>query len=374
MRFLDRVDRWVCCGRVDDDDLIHMLQEIRQETDGLAEGYIEYTHDPIEHHETRGPRAVVWVDNDELRTMDAKQEAEVFAPRGATRQGVPDVDLAASPAAIPVKCELHSVYVAPFHYFDVVDVCGVPISVEFPDDELDGVTCTKCKHDFSVEVQTAQTCDEKVAPACEEPVAKAAVSEPKAGTDERKPKPKGKAMSKSKTRDEKVLKNKSGDDKKAKADKESPKDEEPEAKAPGPTSVYRVCQDVVEVKAHRRIATQDRGQYAATVVSEIKNRLGCPQPNEANRLAARRMAGNIMTRHGVRPAHQRYVIERIVAGVFVPDEADLDAARMLSSRTMRELREELGDAGPPNAWSELFNKIFHPFTRRRGAMRVRGKV
>jgi len=132
------------------------------------------------------------------------------------------------------------------------------------------------------------------------------------------------------------------------------------------SSVYRVCQDVVEVKRHRRLPHQHKGDYAASVVSEIKNRLGCPAPNAANLLAVRRMAINSCNQHGLRPSHVRDVVERIVAGVFIPDEEDLRGAKMLQSVAAGELRDELADAGPRSAWYDLF----HPF-KRRGAARAR---
>lgn len=137
----------------------------------------------------------------------------------------------------------------------------------------------------------------------------------------------------------------------------------------GPSSVYRVCQDVIEVKRHRRLPHAKRGEYVACVVSEIKNRLGCPAPNSANQLAVRRMAMNTMNNHGLRPSHCRVAIELVVAGVFVPDEADLQAAKILASVGVSELRAEVADAGPRSAWYDLF----HPF-KSRGAVRVRSQV
>lgn len=140
-----------------------------------------------------------------------------------------------------------------------------------------------------------------------------------------------------------------------------------------PSSVYRPCQDVVEVVNHRRLPHHKQGCYAASVVSEIKNRLGCPKITEANRLAVRRMAHNIMAKHGLRPSTIRKVIERVIAGVFVPDEEDLLAAKMMASVGVKEMRHEMNDAAPKTIWSEFANKIWHPF-KNRGAERVRGHV
>lgn len=140
----------------------------------------------------------------------------------------------------------------------------------------------------------------------------------------------------------------------------------------GPSSVYRVCQDVVEVARHRRLPHNNR-DYVGSVVSEIKNRLGCPAANAANLLVVRRMGNNIMMKHGVRPSHIRNAIELVVAGVFVPDENDLLGAKVLASVSVSSLRAEVADAGPKNAWKELFAKVFNPFARR-GASRVRAGV
>lgn len=136
---------------------------------------------------------------------------------------------------------------------------------------------------------------------------------------------------------------------------------------PGPTSVYRACQNVIEVKRHRRLPHPHRGDYIACVVSDIKNRLGCPPANAANKLAVRRMANNIMTQHTVRPSHMRVVIEQIVAGVFVPDEADLLASRILESRAVAGLREEMANAAPRNIWQQWFS----PLSGKRHVARVR---
>jgi len=132
-----------------------------------------------------------------------------------------------------------------------------------------------------------------------------------------------------------------------------------------PSSVYRVCQDVVEVKHHRRLPHSSKGKYVAASVSEIKNRLGCPKPTEANKLAVRRMAFNNATQHGIRPTHLRVVIEQIVAGVFVPDDHDLMAARALASNTQSVLEDELRNAQPKGAWTRLFNSHFPRLSRSR---------
>jgi len=123
---------------------------------------------------------------------------------------------------------------------------------------------------------------------------------------------------------------------------------------------------VIEVKNHRRVPRRHGGDYASAVISEIKNRLGVPKETEANKLAVRRMAHNIMTRHGVRPTHIRMFIEVVVAGVFVPDIQDQRAAEILASRRLSELRAKMREAGPHSVWERMWGR----FTGSRGLTRA----
>lgn len=255
MTFADFIERWICCGRIDDESVVWDLSAVRENNDCLAESFVAYTHDPTEKH---------------------------YSNRAPLRVNVDNGDL-------------------------VEDV-------------------------YDVEVATAAQHDTMVV----------AVSEKKDGDSPSPvPAPEG-------------------------AEVVVTAEPIPES---GPTSVYRICQDVVEVTRHRRLPHRHNGHYAAAVVSEIKNRLGCPAANAANLLVVRRMANNIIGKHGLRPSHVREVIELVVAGVFVPDESDLRGAKVLASVGISELRSELANAGPTSAWYDLF----HPF-KNRGAQRVRGSV
>jgi hypothetical protein len=267
--FEDFIERWICCGRVDDDDVVFDLATVRKNPDCLAESIIAYTHDPIVRHVSAEPAEIWAVDNEVCELMDQAQAdpAEAPGPCGADAGGEGSTD----------------------PHTDAM-VVYVP-----------------------VEAVAAR-------PAAEPVQIRAEVEE--AGVNEN-------AIT-------------------------------------GPSSVYRVCQDVVEVKRHRRLPHPKRGDYVACIVSDIKNRLGCPAPNAANLLAVRRMAKNSIEGHGLRPTHARTVIEKVIAGVFVPDEYDLASAKILQSVGMRDLRAELNNAGPRSVWHDLF----HPFERR-GADRVR---
>nr|QNM36908.1 hypothetical protein [Forsythia suspensa tombusvirus] len=143
------------------------------------------------------------------------------------------------------------------------------------------------------------------------------------------------------------------------SDPDTKQADEPKVPEGVPTSNFRLAQDVIEVKTHRRI--RHANPYARTIIMEIKNRLGCPAPNAANLLAVRRMAINSMERHGVRPTHVRRTVELVVAGVFLPDEHDLRGAKILQSVSMGALREEVADAGPKSVWYNLM----HPLRSRR---------
>lgn len=128
-----------------------------------------------------------------------------------------------------------------------------------------------------------------------------------------------------------------------------------------PSQTYVLCQDVVEVKNHRRIGTHLHEQYVRSVVATLKVTFGCPQDNAANNLAVRRSAKHLMVRHTVRHTDIARIIDRVVAGVFIPNEYELFAAKMKSSNTTKELRRELNNARPQSFWQ----KFWHPFSRGR---------
>lgn len=263
---LDFIERWICCGRIDDADVVDDIVLVRMNPDELSEQMIEYTHDPEERHMTHRPDYHIITDNGDQ--VDEAWNAQIVDVNADTMVSTADAVTGADKQVIPVDESKPAAKDSP--PFVLPDVL-YPVAPTIPFD--------------------------------------------------------------------------------------------------GPSSVYRVCQDVIEVAHHRRLPHPKRGDYIACVVSTIKNRMGCPAPNAANKLAVRRMALNICGKHGVRPSHTRVVIEMIVAGVFVPDDADLRAAKVLASVGVEELRSEVANAGPTSAWYELF----HPF-KNRGASRVHGSV
>nr|WPR18237.1 MAG: RNA-dependent RNA polymerase [Crogonang virus 164] len=128
---------------------------------------------------------------------------------------------------------------------------------------------------------------------------------------------------------------------------------------PGPV-VYRYSQKVIEVTKFRELPPKSRHDYVGCVVADIKNRLGLPTQNAANLLVVRRMALNIMENHGVRPTHIRDCIEMVVAGVFIPDEADQVSAEMLASLRTKRLKRQVAKAGPRTWWDRWFGQSSIP--------------
>jgi len=267
MNLGDFIERWICCGRVDDASVVDDVCMVRANPDTMAEQYIDYNHDPEERHITHQPTALVITNNgdnveelwDDSVVIMNEEKASVVDNMVLTTPKLDEQNIA--------EFQKFPLETSPISSSDDEASYGIPVVPE------------------------------------------------------------------------------------------------------GPSSVYRICQDVVEVKRHRRLPHQHRGDYVASVVSDIKNRLGCPNPTEANKLAVRRMANNICNQHGVRPSHMRVVVEVIIAGVFVPDDADLRSAKILASVSVEGLRTEINNAGPTNAWYDLF----HPF-KNRGASRVHGNV
>jgi len=125
----------------------------------------------------------------------------------------------------------------------------------------------------------------------------------------------------------------------------------------GPSRNFTICQDVVEVKNHRRVHKHMQEAYVYSVVAEIKNRLGVPKNNAANLLAVRRMANQIMVKHGVRPTHIRRAIELIVAGVFIPDDYDIQGARIRASNIVKDRVDDFENASPKTFWQSLWKSF-----------------
>lgn len=386
------VKRWLCCGAVDDRNVVADVAALRAPVDDLSEDYIEYTHDPTQHHVSVRPPRVVIVDNGVPHvpnsTNDGGQPPDALnSPRASERDQVTTdysdeecaceyrelcVDAfrlvkagAALTRDVAVEGHAHNSLRGADHIFNQT-LMGLVATMAVTLQRGEGHECQyrwRCDHAVSISESIGGAEDAAAELRCW------AALYTKLGeghSEECITFDAGTAGAMAPTE---PSVNGSG------AEGEPPTGGAPDAPGEpecgegggsppaipesGPSSVYRLAQDVVEVKRHRRVRKHNR--YARAVAAEIKNRLGCPAPNAANLLAVRRMANNIMEKHGVRPSHIRQTIELVVAGVFVPDEEDLRGAKVLQSVSVAALREELADAGPRSAWYDLF----HPFARRR---------
>jgi transglutaminase/protease-like cytokinesis protein 3 len=83
---------------------------------------------------------------------------------------------------------------------------------------------------------------------------------------------------------------------------------------------------------------EKRENYTRCVVMEVKNRFGKPERTQANMLAVRRYALDIMTRHGVRPTHIAQQLPMVVELVFASSAMELEAAHMQHTLRMADER------------------------------------
>jgi hypothetical protein len=308
----------VCCAVVDDEEVVETIAVVRSNPDTLAEALVSYNHDPVIHHLTSEKKEETVTDNG----LVSETEGVANSPAG---DGQPKAADKASDSPSGDRETKKTFMVGDVEVEIVPRSASVELTAQSP---VGGAV--------QVEVERKLSGGKPVKPEA---------------SPKNKPKAKSaKAGTKAKGKDE------------PKEAKPEPDSKEEKAKV-GPTSVYRVCQDVIEVKKHRRLPHSKTGDYIAVCVSDIKNRLGCPAPTAANMMAVRRMAKNMMDNHGLRPTHVRDVIETVIAGVFVPDSQDLLQARVLQSVTLSELKYETENARPENAWRELFGKYRRWSTR-----------
>jgi hypothetical protein len=86
----------------------------------------------------------------------------------------------------------------------------------------------------------------------------------------------------------------------------------------------KLCFEPIEIKQHRRV--HRKTSYAKCVLDEVRCKFGVPARTEANRLAIRRFAGNIMVKHGVRPSQIAKLLPYVIESAFVPSSEDIMAA------------------------------------------------
>lgn len=114
---------------------------------------------------------------------------------------------------------------------------------------------------------------------------------------------------------------------------------------------------VQQVDRHRRVL--GKGQMVAAITAEIKSKLGAPVRNRDNDLTIRYLAGQRCTDLGVRPHHQRSVIERTLAMVYAPDDADVEGVELFNSRAMHDAHARLAYAGKSNLYRTFVSRRTH---------------
>lgn len=113
------------------------------------------------------------------------------------------------------------------------------------------------------------------------------------------------------------------------------KDEEKVAQVSAlPESGFARRVDIVKVDQHRRVT--ESSKLVAAIVAEVKAKLGMPIKNAANDLTIRFLAASRCKDLGVRPLHAREVVELVIVLVYAPDAADVRAAVMQGSKTVRD--------------------------------------
>lgn len=311
---MDFIGDWICCNTVDEDVVIDNMVMVRTNPDCMAVENVGYTHDPIVSHITGRAGRLAVLDNNPECTKDVTDVVVKHQPTPCEGSASGDEGVKTSAGKSQKKSKKSPGKSREVSSSQEDSSADKTVVANAPDTLIDAIVGTVLEGIVTAVVDNGVV-DMATATAVEIMEADSVVN---SGV--------GKA-----------------------------------------SSVYRVCQDVVETKAHRRLPHEKRGDYVGSMVSEIKNRLGCPKPTEANKLAVRRMALNNITQHGLRPTHVRTALELIVAGVFVPDEYDLEAAKMLASNVQHSLTSQLCDAKPKSAWSRLFA----PLTRGRAQARLR---
>ncbi len=99
----------------------------------------------------------------------------------------------------------------------------------------------------------------------------------------------------------------------------------------------RLTNEVVDVKAHRRINHRHKITYARCVLAATKCKFGTPTKTQANRLAVHRFAANLMREHGLRPSDAERILPYVVSMTFVPTEAEVEAEKWLKSAYSKKM-------------------------------------
>lgn len=112
-------------------------------------------------------------------------------------------------------------------------------------------------------------------------------------------------------------------------------DSEPVSNLP----LFRLENEPVVIRASNVVLPEQRKKYQLAVLEEVRTRFGPhPKEDEANVLAIRKYANDIMERHGVRPTHRSAMLPMIVACAFIPTDTHIEAVQVGNSFKSRRQR------------------------------------
>jgi len=100
----------------------------------------------------------------------------------------------------------------------------------------------------------------------------------------------------------------------------------------------------INVKRHLVVPRRNARAYQRAVLDEVRERFGVMPKTEANVLAVRKLAGDIMRRHNLIPSQTQSFLPMIVAVAFVPDKYQAEANRVAKGFHMRK-QEWLANLG-----------------------------
>lgn len=92
--------------------------------------------------------------------------------------------------------------------------------------------------------------------------------------------------------------------------------------------VAKLDSSLVEVKQHRKVRRGAQMKYMNCVIAECKAKFASPDNNTANHKAVNRFANGIMVKHGLRPSHIKMYLPIVVQMTFIPNDYELEAAKL----------------------------------------------
>jgi len=130
---------------------------------------------------------------------------------------------------------------------------------------------------------------------------------------------------------------------------------------PSPPKPFVKKVEPVEVVQHRRVRKHKQDPFVASLVSEIKCKLGIPERTPANVRTVRHMAQTRCREMNLRVVDSRRAIELAVTLVFVPDEMDVDAAKVANSVAVRKQHASLAYEKKPPIFRWFISKRTYVF-------------